>query len=354
MGSSPSRCASSYTGTSGAAPPAPPGETLSCIPGGCSASRPARRWRPPRQPAFAPPAARPMPCGRTPWRWRPGRTRKRLRSGGRCSAGPGIRFPGLPQPEPGTAEAPDRGAGAVQPAPEARIVVGGGTGGRRRHRQVAVALIDNSGDGKPAAGQPADSVPTTGPRPRRRSGRRRKPRLRRAATPKSLAPPRPRRRARPRRPIAPRRGPLPSATTKPTPTATDIHPDADRRGHPGNPGRLPVRRRAAGTAGRHHDLADRRRRPGDLVEHRVQRVGTVQLSPAGGTINAGATVTVTVTASGSASGRQVTINPGGTVFTIFVTLGKQARRRRTESPPGSKAARAGPAARRTPCAVSRI
>jgi hypothetical protein len=31
-------------------------------------------------------------------------------------------------------------------------------------------------------------------------------------------------------------------------------------------------------------------------------------------------VTVTVSASSSASGRQVTINPGGTVFTIFFTL----------------------------------
>jgi hypothetical protein len=32
-------------------------------------------------------------------------------------------------------------------------------------------------------------------------------------------------------------------------------------------------------------------------------------------------VTVTVSASASASGQRVTINPGGTVFTIFVTLG---------------------------------
>jgi hypothetical protein len=29
---------------------------------------------------------------------------------------------------------------------------------------------------------------------------------------------------------------------------------------------------------------------------------------------------VTVTASGSAGGRQVTINPGGTVFTILIAL----------------------------------
>ena len=48
--------------------------------------------------------------------------------------------------------------------------------------------------------------------------------------------------------------------------------------------------------------------------------GTARLSPAGGTINAGATATVTVTASGSAVGRQVTINPGGTVLTIFIAL----------------------------------
>jgi hypothetical protein len=48
--------------------------------------------------------------------------------------------------------------------------------------------------------------------------------------------------------------------------------------------------------------------------------GTVQLSPSGGTISAGATATVTVTASGSAAGRQVTINPGGTAFTILIAL----------------------------------
>jgi hypothetical protein len=53
--------------------------------------------------------------------------------------------------------------------------------------------------------------------------------------------------------------------------------------------------------------------------------GTVQLSPSGGTINAGATATVTVTASGSAAGRQVTINPGGTGFTIFIALLAWAR-----------------------------
>jgi hypothetical protein len=32
-------------------------------------------------------------------------------------------------------------------------------------------------------------------------------------------------------------------------------------------------------------------------------------------------VTVTVTASGLASGRTVTITPGGTAFTVFVGLG---------------------------------
>jgi hypothetical protein len=49
-------------------------------------------------------------------------------------------------------------------------------------------------------------------------------------------------------------------------------------------------------------------------------LGTVQLSPSSGTIKAGATVSVTVSASGAASGRQVTINPGSTVFTIFIGL----------------------------------
>jgi hypothetical protein len=46
-------------------------------------------------------------------------------------------------------------------------------------------------------------------------------------------------------------------------------------------------------------------------------LGSVHLSPSGGTIAKGGTVTATLTASGAAGGRQVTINPGGTVFTIF-------------------------------------
>jgi hypothetical protein len=53
-------------------------------------------------------------------------------------------------------------------------------------------------------------------------------------------------------------------------------------------------------------------------------LGSVHLSPSGGTIAAGAGVTVTVTSSGASSGQQVTINPGGTVFTVLLSLARRA------------------------------
>jgi hypothetical protein len=53
-------------------------------------------------------------------------------------------------------------------------------------------------------------------------------------------------------------------------------------------------------------------------------LGSVHLSPSRGTIAAGAGVTVTVTSSGAGSGQQVTINPGGTVFTVLLALARRA------------------------------
>ena len=46
--------------------------------------------------------------------------------------------------------------------------------------------------------------------------------------------------------------------------------------------------------------------------------GYVGVSPSSGTLAQGASVTITITASPSASGQQLTIEPGGTVFTILV------------------------------------
>jgi len=49
--------------------------------------------------------------------------------------------------------------------------------------------------------------------------------------------------------------------------------------------------------------------------------GHVGVSPSSGTLQADTSVTVTVTASHSAGGRQLTIDPGGTVLTIMIGWG---------------------------------
>jgi hypothetical protein len=49
--------------------------------------------------------------------------------------------------------------------------------------------------------------------------------------------------------------------------------------------------------------------------------GSVSVSPAGGTLGDGGRAIVTITADQSAAGRQVTVYPGGTVFTIVTSHG---------------------------------
>ena len=139
---------------------------------------------------------------------------------------------------------------------------------------VAVALIDSSGHEKLAAGHLSSSSPDTGSPTAAALG------ASPGTSPTSSAMPEVRGRATtaprgdttaPRRTA--RRHRRRTATTNPTATSPAAHADADLQArHPGDAGGLPVGRRAVGLAGQHHDLADRARRPGDLVEHRVQRV----------------------------------------------------------------------------------
>ena len=182
---------------------------------------------------------------------------------------------GFPTPEPGPETAPARGDGGGPARRRGRVAVAAGLVAAAVIGVIAVVLIDTSGHGKPAGGQLSDSAPTTGPSaaapfeasPGTSPARSAIPKSTGSATTAPRATPAPANRAT--TPAASPSASL-SATTNPTATATaSATPTA--AGRPGDAGRLPVGRRAAGTAGRHHDLADRPGRPGDLVEHRVQR-----------------------------------------------------------------------------------
>lgn len=190
---------------------------------------------------------------------------------------------------------------------------------------AAVALMDGSGHGKQAARQLAGSppppgtaaaVPTAAPPGTTPTG---------SATPTAAAVTQtatgPASSAPTRTPVAPNRATTaaasPSATTAATatgsPSATAVAPGALAVSPSGGALVVP-------SGGRTISLtADGG--PVTWSSTVSSGLGTVQLSPAGGTVNAGATVTVTVTASGLASGRTVTITPGGTAFTVFVGLG---------------------------------
>jgi RNA polymerase sigma factor (sigma-70 family) len=239
---------------------------------------------------------------------------------------------GFPKPAPKSApepqEAPARRDGGGPARPRARIVVAAGLVAAAVIGAVTVALIDSSGDGKQAAGHPAHSVPPTAASAAASIGASPKASRTNAATraaatatakstdaatttPQST----PTAANRATTPAAP-----PSATTNPTPTAATSTATPTVKPTPGTlsvspsggalwvpPGGTTISLTAEGG-------------PVTWSGTVSSGSGTVQLSPAGGTINAGATATVTVTASGSAAGRQVTINPGGTVFTIFIAL----------------------------------
>jgi RNA polymerase sigma factor (sigma-70 family) len=222
---------------------------------------------------------------------------------------------GFPKPARGDKGGPARRRG--------RVAVAAGLAAAAVIGVVAVALIDGSGHGKQPAGQLSGSAPSTGPA---------------AAAPFEALPG-----TSPARSATATPTTTASATTAPTRTPTA----ANRATTPAAPPSATTTATATGTASSPTPTAKAAPGtlavspsggalwvpPGDTTISLTAQggpvtwssavsggLGTVQLSPAGGTINAGATVTVTVAASSSAGGRQVTINPGGTVFTIFIAL----------------------------------
>jgi RNA polymerase sigma factor (sigma-70 family) len=229
---------------------------------------------------------------------------------------------GFPKPASEPKEAPARGDGGGPARRRGRVAVAAGLVAAAVIGTVAVALIDSSGHGKQAAGHPADPVLPTGVSAAAPFGASPANSATRAtATAKTTdaattAPQStPTAANRATTPAAP-----PSATTNPTPTAPASTATPTVKATPGTlsvspsggalwvpPGGTTISLTAQGG-------------PVTWSSTVSSGSGTVQLSPSGGTINAGATATVTVTASGSAAGRQVTINPGGTAFTIFIAL----------------------------------
>ena len=235
--------------------------------------------------------------------------------------------------EPREAPARGDGGGPARRSRRGRIAVAAGLVAAAVVGTVAVAVIDNSGHGRRAAGHPADSVAPTGASATapfgassRTSPATTATRAADSATAKTTdaatttAPPStPTAADRATTPAAP-----PSATANPTTTAaTSTGTSTATPTVTATPGTLSVS--PSGGAlwvppGGTTISLTAQGGPVTWSSTVSAGSGTVQLSPAGGTINAGATATVTVTASGSAVGRQVTINPGGTAFTIFIAL----------------------------------
>ena len=232
---------------------------------------------------------------------------------------------GFPKPAPEPPEEPARGDGGGPARRRGRAVVAAGLVAAAVIGTVAVVLIDSSGHGRQAAGHLADSVPPTGASAAAPFGAPRRTSPTNSATPTAAkatakttdaaitAPPStPTAANHATAPAAP-----PSATTNPTPASTatptvkatpgtlSVSPSGGALWVP--PGGTTISLTAQGGSVTWSSTVS-------------SGSGTVQLSPSGGTISAGATATVTVTASGSAAGRQVTINPGGTAFTILIAL----------------------------------
>jgi RNA polymerase sigma factor (sigma-70 family) len=230
---------------------------------------------------------------------------------------------GFPQPEPGPEETPARGDAGGHARRKRRVAVAAGLGTAAVIGVVAVALIDNSGHGKLTAGHLAGSAPQTGPAAAAPIG------ASPGASPTSSASPTrsgSATTAPQRTPTAARRATTPTAS----PSAT-INPTATGRASTPTP--TSTATAAPGALNVSPSGGALLVPPGDTTISLTAQggpvtwsstvsggLGTVQLSPSSGTIKAGATVSVTVSASGAASGRQVTINPGGTVFTIFIGL----------------------------------
>jgi RNA polymerase sigma factor (sigma-70 family) len=235
---------------------------------------------------------------------------------------------GFPTPAPEPKGVPARGDEGGPARRRRRVAVVGGLVAAVFIGSVAFVLIDNSGHGKLAGGQlPGSASPTgasaaapfgasPGTSPTNSATRAAAKSTAKTTSSATTAPPgTPTAANRATTPAAP-----PSATTNPTPTATASTATPTVKPTPGTlsvspsggalwvpPGGTTISLTAQGG-------------PVTWSSTVSSGSGTVQLSPSGGTINAGGTATVTVTASGSAAGRQVTINPGGTAFTIFIAL----------------------------------
>jgi RNA polymerase sigma factor (sigma-70 family) len=237
---------------------------------------------------------------------------------------------GFPKPVPGPTKAPARGDEGDPARRSRRVAVAAGLVAAAVIGVVAFALIDSSGHEKQVGGRLSGSAPSTGPSaaaplvaspgtsPTSSATR---VAAKATATPKTTGSATT---AQQGTPTAANRATTPatppSATSNPTATGTAPTPTATPKAAQGTlavspsgggmwvpPGGTTISLTAHGGSVTWSSTVS-------------SGLGTVHLSPSNGTINTGATVTVTVTASGLASGRKVTINPDGTVFTIIVEL----------------------------------
>jgi RNA polymerase sigma factor (sigma-70 family) len=234
---------------------------------------------------------------------------------------------GFPRQEPGPETAPARGDGGGPARRRGRVAVAAGAAGLVAAAvigvvAVAVALTDNSGHGKLAGGHLSGSASPAGPSAAAPLGASPGTSPTSSATPKSTgsattAPQRtPIAASRATTPAAP-----PSATTDPTASGRASTPTPTAKAAPGTLAVSPSGGALVVPPGDTTISLTAQGGPVTWTSTVSSGLGTVRLSPSGGTINAGATMTVTVSASSTASGQQVTINPGGTLFTIFVSLG---------------------------------
>ena len=235
---------------------------------------------------------------------------------------------GFPKPVPGPKEAPARGDEGGPARRRRRVAVAGGLVAAVFIGSVAFVLIDTSGHGKLAGGQPSGSAPPTGASatapfgaspgtsPTNSATRTAAEATAKTTDAATTAPPgTPTAADRATTPAAP-----PSATVNPTGTAAASTATPTVKATPGTLSVSPAGGALWVPPGGTTISLTAQGGPVTWSSAVSSGLGTVQLSPSGGTIAAGATATVTVTASGSAAGRQVTINPGGTAFTIFIAL----------------------------------
>jgi RNA polymerase sigma factor (sigma-70 family) len=235
---------------------------------------------------------------------------------------------GFPKPVPGPKEAPARGDEDGPTRRRGRVAVAAGLAAAAVIGVVAFALVDGPGHQKQAGGQASGSAPTAGPSaaaplvaspgtsaasPATRTA------AKATATPKNTGSATT---APQGTPTAAHGATAPAAPPSATPsrTATGTAPTPTAKAAPGTLAVSPSGGTLGVPPGGTTILLTAQGGPVTWSSTVSSGLGTVQLSPSSGTINAGATVTLTVTASGLASGRKVAINPDGNVFTIFVEL----------------------------------